>query len=78
MIEDQKGVKNLDEILDELKPGRDMVMFGKADYGQALGTLKRDGAPDPRVIEDYLKVVKRCRERNIGILACASTSPEGQ
>ena len=78
MIEDVKGVENLNEILDELKPGRDMVMFGKADYGQSLGTLRHDGAPDPRVIEDYMKVVKRCRERGIGIMACASTSPEGQ
>lgn len=78
MIEDVKGVENLDEILDELQPGRDMIMFGKADYGQSLGTLKRDGSPDPRVIEGYLKVVDKCRERGIGFLACASTSPEGQ
>lgn len=78
MIEDVKGIENLDEILDELKPGRDMIMFGKADYGQSLGTLRRDGSPDPRVIEGYLKVIKRCRERNIGFIACASTSPEGQ
>lgn len=78
MIEDVRGVENLDEIIDELKPGRDMIMFGKADYGQSLGTLRRDGSPDPRVIEDYLKVIGRCKERSIGFLACASTSPEGQ
>lgn len=78
MIEDTRGVENLDEILDELKPGRDMIMFGKADYGQSLGTLRRDGSPDPRVIEGYLQVVKRCRERGIGIIANASTSPGGQ
>jgi 4-hydroxy-2-oxoheptanedioate aldolase len=78
LIEDVKGVENLGEILDVLQPGRDMIMFGKADYGQSLGTLSPDGSPDPRVIEDYLKVVKRCRERGIGIIACASTSPEGQ
>ncbi|MCC8026069.1 MAG: hypothetical protein LIP16_12340 [Clostridium sp.] len=78
MIEDVKGVENLDEILDELKPGRDMIMFGKADYGQSLGTLRRDGSPDPRVMEGYRKVIHRCRERGIGFIACASTSPEGQ
>ena len=78
MIEDQKGLDNLDEILDELKPGRDMIMFGKADYGQSLGTLRRDGSPDPRVIEGYKRVIARCKERNIGFIACASTSPEGQ
>lgn len=78
MIEDTKGVENLEEILDELQPGRDLVMFGKADYGQSLGTLRRDGTPDPKVIEDYLKVVDKCRERGIGVIACASTSVEGQ
>lgn len=78
MIEDVRGVENLDEILKELLPGRDMIMFGKADYGQSLGTLRRDGSPDPRVIEGYLKVVEKCREKGIGFVACASTSPEGQ
>ena len=61
MIEEPEAVANLDEILDELKPGRDMVMFGKADYGQALGSLNPDGTFTEQVNEDYLKVMERCR-----------------
>jgi len=78
MIEDPVGVDNLDEILDVLKPGRDMVMFGKADYGQSLGSLNRDGTINPAVNEAYYKVLKRCKEREIGFMACPSASPGGQ
>lgn len=78
MIENPEGVEHIEEILDQLLPGRDMVMFGKADYGQALGALNPDGSMRPEVIEAYLKVVKACRKRGIGFMACASTTPEGQ
>lgn len=78
MIEGPEGVDNIDEILEELKPGRDMVMFGKADYGQAVGAMNPDGSIRPEVIEAYLKVVTACRKHNIGFMACASTTPEGQ
>lgn len=78
MIESPEGAENIEEILEQLEPGRDMVMFGKADYGQALGTLNPDGSVAPEVIEAYLKVVAACRKHNIGFMACASTTPEGQ
>lgn len=78
MIEDPGAVECLDEILDQLVPGRDMVMFGKADYGQALGSLNPDGTFTEQVNEDYLKVMERCKARNIGMMACPSAGPNGQ
>lgn len=78
MIEDPEGVENIEEILSVLKPGRDMVMFGKADYGQATNALKPDGTMGHEVIDAYLKVCEACRKANIGFLACPSTPPEGQ
>ena len=44
MIEDPSDVEKSEEILAVFEHGRDLVMFGKADYGQALGTLNRDGS----------------------------------
>jgi len=78
MIEDPEGLEHLEEILDVLKPGRDFVLFGKADYGQALGTLRSDGSIDPAVIDAYHEVIRICRNRRIGVMGCPSTSPEGQ
>lgn len=78
MIEDPEGLAHLDEILDVLKPGRDFVLFGKADYGQALGTLRPDGSIDPAVIDAYHDVIRICKKRGIGVMGCPSTSPEGQ
>lgn len=78
MIEGPEGVENIEEILEHLKPERDMVMFGKADYGQAVGAMNPDGSIRPEVVEAYLKVVAACRKRGIGFMACASTTPEGQ
>ena len=78
MIEDPSGVEALDAILDELRPGRDMVMFGKADYGQALGTLNRDGTINPAVNEGYFKVIEGCRKHGIGFMACPSAPATGQ
>lgn len=78
MIEDPEGVENIEGILEVLKPGRDMVMFGKADYGQVIGTLNRDGTINPAVNEAYYKVIKICREHGIGFMACPSASAKGQ
>jgi len=78
MIEGPDGLENLEGILDVLEPGRDMVLFGKADYGQALGALNRDGTINPTVNEAYYKVIETCRSRNIGFMACPSASPGGQ
>lgn len=78
MIEEPIGLDHLDEILDVLKPGRDMVMFGKADYGQALGMLNRDGSINPAVNIAYEKTIVKCKERKIGFMACPQTSPGGQ
>ncbi len=78
LIEDPEGVENIEEILDELKPGRDLVMFGKADYAQASGNLKPDGTYNEKVNEAYLKVCKACRIRGIGFMACPSAPASGQ
>lgn len=78
MIEDPEGVEHLDEIIDELKPGRDMIMFGKADYGMALGTMNPDGTFSSEVGVAYKKVLDRCKERGIGFMACPSASAKGQ
>ena len=78
LIEDPEGVENIEAILEELLPGRDMVMFGKADYGQALGTLKRDGSIDPAVNEGYFRVIEACRSHGIWFMACPSAPATGQ
>lgn len=78
LIEDPAGVENIEEILEELQPGRDMVMFGKADYGQALGTLNRDGTINPAVNEGYYKVIEACRKHDIWFMACPSAPATGQ
>ena len=78
MIEDPEGVDNLEDILKELQPGRDMVMFGKADYGQTIGSLNADGTINPAVNEAYLKTLEICKKHNIGFMACPSASPGGQ
>ena len=78
LIEDPEGVENVESILDELCPGRDMVMFGKADYGQALGTLNRDGSINPAVNVGYRRVIEACRQRGIWFMACPSAPSTGQ
>lgn len=78
MIEDPAAMENLDEILSVLDPERDFVMFGKADYGQALGTLNRDGTINPAVNEAYQKVIEVCRKHGIRFMACPSASAGGQ
>lgn len=78
MIEDPEAIEHMDEILDELQPGRDMVMFGKADYGQSCGSLNADGTFTSEVNEAYLKVMECCRKRNIGFMACPSAGANGQ
>ena len=78
MIEDPEAIENLDEILDQLMPGRDMVMFGKADYGQACGSLNADGTFTDEVNRAYLEVMRRCKARGVGFMACPSAGPNGQ
>lgn len=78
MIEDPEGFKNLDAILDVLKPGRDMVMFGKADFGSALGTINPDGTYSSAVTDYYLKTIEKCRNRGIAFMAVPSSPASGQ
>lgn len=73
LIEDPEGVENIEEILKELQPGRDIVMFGKADYSQVIGALNPDGSINPAVNEGYYKVIEACRKQNIWFMACPST-----
>ena len=78
MIEDPEGVEHIEEILDVLKPGRDIVMFGKADYGQALGGLREDGTFPEGVEIGYRKTIEACRARGIAFMACPSAPASGQ
>jgi 4-hydroxy-2-oxoheptanedioate aldolase len=78
MIEEPSGLENIEGILDILEPGRDMVLFGKADYVQALGTLNRDGTINTAVNDAYRKVIEECRSRKVGFMACPSASLGGQ
>ena len=69
MIEDPSGLENLEEILAELKPGRDMIMFGKADYTQSLGLFDRSGSVDsPAVEEAGRKLSAACKARGIAFM----------
>ncbi len=78
MIEDPEAIDHLEEIISVLKPGRDMVMFGKADYGQALGGLREDGTFPEGVQEGYEKTIRICRENGIWFMACPSAPASGQ
>lgn len=78
MIEDPEAVDHLEEIISVLKPGRDIVMFGKADFGQALGGLREDGTFPEEVQEGYLKTIEICRKHNIWFMACPSAPATGQ
>ena len=78
MIEDPEGVEKIEEILSVLEPGRDMIMFGKADYGQALGGLRADGTFPEEVQIGYEKTIEACQKHNIWFLACPSAPASGQ
>jgi 4-hydroxy-2-oxoheptanedioate aldolase len=78
MIEDPEAIDHLEEIIAVLKPGRDIVMFGKADYGQALGGLREDGTFPEEVQEGYLKTIEICKKHNIWFMACPSAPATGQ
>lgn len=78
MIEDPEAIEHLEEIVSVLKPGRDMVMFGKADYGQALGGLREDGTFPDGVQEGYEKTIEICRKHHIWFMACPSAPASGQ
>lgn len=78
MIEDPEAIEHLEEIISVLQPGRDIVMFGKADYGQALGGLREDGTFPEGVQEGYLKTIEICRKHNIWFMACPSAPASGQ
>lgn len=78
MIEDPKGFECLDGILEVLKPGRDMIMFGKADFGSALGTINPDGTYSSAVNDYYLKTIEKCREYGIAFIAVPSSPASGQ
>lgn len=69
MIEEPEALRHLDEILDELKPGRDMVMFGKADYTQALGLYDYSGNVNSTEVNEAAKIiVDTCNKRGIAFL----------
>ncbi|MDL2263855.1 hypothetical protein LJC31_04290 [Synergistaceae bacterium OttesenSCG-928-I11] len=54
-IEDQKGIRNVDEIL--CTPGVDMVATGKMDLSQALGVPGE--TTNPKVIETEERIIQK-------------------
>ena len=77
LIEDPEGVENIKEILPELKPGRDMVMFGKADYAQVLGGMNPDGSYPVSKNDGYYKVIDACMKYKIWFMAVPSSPATG-
>lgn len=77
LIEDPAAMNDLDGIIDELKPGRDMVMFGSADYGQSLGKIKSGGGvDDSEITEACNTIIQKCNERSIVFMACPSSKAD--
>ncbi|WP_066298444.1 HpcH/HpaI aldolase family protein [Bacillus sp. FJAT-29937] len=72
MIEDPIAMNDLDGILDELKPGRDLVLFGKADFSQGLAKKEQGMLVDlnnPETTVAFKKVVEECIKRKISVMA---------
>lgn len=73
LIEDPEAMENLDEIMETLEPGRDMVMFGKADFSQSLGIIGKSGSVESNAVEEAdEKVAEACRERGLPFLIVPS------
>ena len=70
LLEDVEAIENVEEILAELKPGVDAVMFGRGDLAQSL---TRPGEnvnwEHPYVLEAYDKVLAASRRAGIPTVA---------
>ena len=64
MIEDQRGIENLPDILDQV-PGIGLVLPGEGDLSQELGVPRQ--YDHPRVMESKLRILGVCAERGVAV-----------
>lgn len=69
MIEDPVGVENMEEIMSELKPGRDAVVFGYGDCAQALAKPgEKINFNDPFLFEAYEKMLALGKKMGVDVI----------
>ena len=73
LLEDVEAIDNAEEIISQLKPGRDGVGLGLADIANSLLTKKGEKVnwQHPYLQEAFTKVRAICRERDIPIVGMA-------
>ncbi|WP_165978192.1 HpcH/HpaI aldolase family protein [Actinomadura darangshiensis] len=64
MIEDQRGIENLPDILDRV-PGIGLVLPGEGDLSQELGVPRQYG--HPLVMESKRRILEVCAERGVAV-----------
>jgi 4-hydroxy-2-oxoheptanedioate aldolase len=64
MIEDTKGIENLDDILKKV-PGIGAILIGEGDLSQELGYPRQ--YEHPKVLEAMAFVVKTCKANNVPV-----------
>ncbi|MCX4919665.1 HpcH/HpaI aldolase/citrate lyase family protein [Streptomyces sp. NBC_00687] len=64
MIEDQLGIRNLPDILDQV-PGIGLILIGEGDMSQELGVPRQ--YEHPRVLECKRQILDICNERGIAV-----------
>jgi 4-hydroxy-2-oxoheptanedioate aldolase len=64
MIEDVKGVANLDDILSRV-PGIGCILIGEGDLSQELGCPRE--YEHPRVVEAMDQIVKTCKKHSVPV-----------
>jgi 4-hydroxy-2-oxoheptanedioate aldolase len=62
MMEDTKGIENLDDILKKV-PGIGAILIGEGDLSQELGYPRQ--YEHPKVLEAMAHVVKTCQANNV-------------
>jgi 4-hydroxy-2-oxoheptanedioate aldolase len=62
MIEDQLGIKNLDDILTQV-PGISAILIGEGDMSQELGVPRQ--YDHPSLLECMAKIVATCKKHNV-------------
>src|SRR5690606_26517698 len=62
MIEDQLGIKNLDDILKEV-PGIGAILIGEGDMSQELGVPRQ--YDHPALLECMAEIVAICKRHNV-------------
>jgi len=67
MAEDFEFMDNLDEIFDV--PGIDVINFGPADYASSLGIKSFYRLDTPEVQDALNRILKKAKEKNIGVMA---------